>query len=445
MSLIEGHRRPTGARLTGGTGPALAGAPGVLAHRNFRLWVAADVVSTVGSWMQLVAQNWLVLRLTHSPAALGLTLTLQGVPAMAMGMWAGGVVDRLDRRRVLFATQAAFALLAGVLAGAVIGGFASLPLIFTVAVLSGTVGAFNGPAVNGYCTSLVRRDQLASALAITSASSSAGRILGMALAGTVVAVAGAGAAFAVNAASFVIVVLTMLAMSRSQLQPLQRARGEEATVRHAVRCVLASRRLPGLLGVGFVLSAFGRNFQVTMAAMADGPLHGGARGYGALSTVFAVGTLIGAAVATRLPWFSRRVLLAAGAATAVLQLSSGFAPNTVAFAGCMLPAAMGAIVVDTVSSYLLQIAAPEAMRGRVLAVGGLVAAAAGAIGGPVLGGIAQLCGARASLVAGGAVALSAVLLAAWRTEATPVASAGESVRRLWLLRRELRTRPALAA
>ena len=379
-----------------------------LAHRDYRLWAIADLVSTVGSWMQLIAQNWMVLQLTHSPAQLGITVTVQSVPTLALGMWGGNIVDRLPRKPLLVATQACFAVLALVLAATTAIGALNIWVIWTTALLTGLATTINTPAVGALCAEMVPVEDLGNAIALGAATSSTGRMLGMACAGWVVAVYGPQTAFAFNALSFIAVIVALLRM-RTRFTACRTEKTESDGALRGLRYIMRSRTLLGLLALCFVLSSFGRNFQVTMAAMVDGPLHGAASAYGLLSTVFAIGTVIGAIVAARSRSLDVKTLLVAGGAAAALQALSSLAPSTFAFAAAMLPVAVGAVVVDTASGYLAQTRSDPAFRGRVLAAAALVSASAGAVGGPVLGWIAGAFGARASLGVGGVVALAAVL------------------------------------
>jgi MFS family permease len=379
-----------------------------LSHRDYRLWAFADLISTVGSWMQLIAQNWVVLDLTHSPAQLGVTVTVQAAPTLVLGMWGGNIVDRLPKKRLLIATQALFAILALVLAATTAIGALNIWIIWATAFMTGLASTINTPAVGAHCAELVPVEDLGNAIALGSATSSTGRMLGLACAGWVVAAYGAQAAFMFNAISFAAVIVALLRM-RTRFAIRQSAKTESDGALRGMRYVLRSRDLLGLLALCFVLSSFGRNFQVTMAAMVDGPLHGGAGAYGLLSTVFALGTVIGAVVAARQGSLSGKTLLVAGGAAAALQALSSAAPTTISFAFAMAPIAVGAVVVDTTSGYLFQTRSDPAFRGRVLAASALVSAGASAVGGPVLGWLAGSLGARSSLVIGGVVTLAAIV------------------------------------
>jgi len=281
-------------------------------------------------------------------------------------------------------------------------------IVWGIALLTGLASTINTPAVGSLCAEIVPEEDLGNAMALGAATSSTGRMLGMACAAWVVAAYGAQTAFAFNALSFVAVIVALLMMRTTPSARKPKDIQADGALR-GLRYIARSRNLLGLLGLCFVLSAFGRNFQVTMAAMVSGPLHGGAGAYGFLSTVFAAGTVVGAVVAARRQVINTELLLVAAGAAAALQVLSALAPNTQTFAMLMAPIAVGAVLVDTASGYLVQTKSDVAYRGRVIAAASLVSAAAGAIGGPLLGSLATWFGARASLAIGGVVALTATI------------------------------------
>lgn len=288
-----------------------------LRFRNYRLYSAASLASTAGTWMQVVAQNWLVFRLTGSTAALGAAVSLQAVPSVVLGAWGGVLADRLDRRRFLICTQVAHALLAAALAVMSSIGFRSVHPLLVVAVLTGALSAIEGPASSSFSAELVPRAFLGNALALGSAISSTGRVLGMAVAGMIVGAFGSGPVFLLNAVSYLAVVAGLLALRRDEMLPAPRIPKAPRQMRAAGRYVLANPSLLVVLALAWFLSAFGRNFGVTMAAMTDGPLGTGAAGYGHASTVFAVGAFAGALVAARLGGMTRRVLVVSAAVAVV--------------------------------------------------------------------------------------------------------------------------------
>lgn len=383
----------------------------VLANRPYRLWVAADLLSGSGSWMQLVALNWLVYRLTGSTAMLGLTLTVSSLPSLLFGLWGGALADRLDARRVLPWTQAFAGLMAAVLAVLTATGVATVWHIWLVAVAAGLPRVVEGPCLGRFGAQLLGPADLPVGIAFGTAIDSTARITGMALAGVVIAAAGPAAAFGLNAVSYAVVVAALLRIRRAPLHPLERATTSRGGVREGLGYLRIRPELLTTLLLALCLGVFGRNFQVSMAAMADGPLRAGAGGYGMFSTAFALGALAGALVAARLRARTLRVLLLAGVAAAALQVASGAAGSASMFVLCLVPLAGCAVVLDAATSARVQLTTDGRMRGRVIAVHGLVGAVAGAAGGPLIGWACDTLGPRLALAAFGGVAVACCLAA----------------------------------
>ncbi|MDQ1680000.1 MAG: hypothetical protein QOI42_859 [Frankiaceae bacterium] len=383
-----------------------------LRHRNFRRWLAADVVSIAGWWMQIVAQNWLVLQISGSAAQLGWSVAAQSAPALVLGLWAGSLVDRLPRRSLLLVTQSLSAVLAFALAALAASGGAQVWMVNALAVATGIVGLVNGPAAGAFGQEMVGRDDMVNAAALGSASNSLGRVLGLALAGIVVAAGGPALAFAINGVSFLAVIGALCSIRTAELVPLRRAPRSEQRVRDGVAYVLRQPRVLVVLGLSFLLGAFGRNFQVTMAAMAAGPLHAGSYGYGLASTVFAGGAFVGAFLAARAHRARLAVILTAACCAAVVQLLSAGAPSELLFAAAMAPIAAAAVLLDTQLGTWVALSTDESRRGCVAAAAGMASAAAGAVGAPALGWFCSAVGPRLALVIGGVIALCATAVAA---------------------------------
>jgi MFS family permease len=383
-----------------------------LRNRNYRLWAAADLVSVTGGWMQVIGLNWVVMERTGSATSVGLSVLLSTLPSVLLGPWAGSLADRFPVRRTILLCQSLHALLAAVLAVVVITG-APTTAIYALTALAGLVGVFDGPALGRFGGQVVSRDELGNALALGSVVNSTGRILGMSTAAVLAATAGTPTLFALNALSFLAVIGALLAVRRDELHPLAVSTGSAVGVRAGLRYVGGSGRLLLMFALAFVLSALGRNYQVTMVAMSNGPLHSGAAGYGVLSTVFAVGTVIGGFVAAARRTLPIGLLVGAALATSALQAVSGLVPGMLGFALVLLPIAAGAVLIDTTTSTRLQLDSAEGMRGRLLAINGSVGAAAGAVGAPLLGWLSETAGPAETLVLAGLLTLLASTAAAF--------------------------------
>ncbi|GAA2412066.1 MFS transporter [Nonomuraea africana] len=383
-----------------------------LKHHNYRLWAGADLVSITGTWMQVLGVNWLILEATGSATSVGLSLVLQALPTLAFGLWGGALADRLPARPVVVAAQIAQGLLAVVLAVVALSGVTSVLPVYGVALAGGLVTALGNPALGRFGAEVVPPADLPNAMALGSVINSAGRILGMSLAGVLLPLTGTGGLFLINAVSFLAVIAAIAAMRSGEMHLLAKAPPGADGIREGLRYVLRTPWLLVLLALSLILGSLGRNYQVTMAAMAAGPLGAGATGYGLLSTVFAVGTVLGGIFAAGRPRLTMRLLLVTAFLASVAQALSGLVPGLWLFAALLLPIAAGAVVIDTTIGARAQLGSPDELRGRVISVLGLVSAAAGALGGPLLGWLSDAMGPQLALQIGGVSTTAATLLAA---------------------------------
>ncbi|SDY19839.1 Predicted arabinose efflux permease, MFS family [Micromonospora pattaloongensis] len=385
-----------------------------LRHRNYRIWAGAGFVSIIGTWMQVLGVNWYVLQETGSATKMGLAVLLQAIPTLLLSTWGGALADRLPARPLLVASQVIHAALAAGLGAAAWSDSAGLPLVYAISLFSGAVSAIEGPVMGRWGSTLVDRDTLGNALALGSLTNSAGRILGMSAGAILVAAAGPAPLFAVNALSFLAVVVALLAVRQQELHAPTSAPVPTRNAA-AIRAGFAYlRRQPVILialALSFVLGSLGRNYQVTMAAMSDGPLGSGASGYGTLSTVFAVGTVVGALFAARQRELTYRTLIGVGLLASLLQILAGLAPGTWSFAALILPIAAGAVLIDTTVGTRAQLDTDGTMRGRVLAALAVTGSVSAAVGAPLLGWLSDHAGPRQTLVLAGALAAAASLAA----------------------------------
>ncbi|SBT65376.1 Predicted arabinose efflux permease, MFS family [Micromonospora sediminicola] len=394
---------------------ALGATFAALRHRNYRIWAGAGFVSVTGTWMQVLGVNWFVLAETGSATSMGLTVLLQALPTLLLSVWGGALADRLPAKPLLVTAQAAHAVLAAGLAVVALTGAGGLPAVYAISLATGAVSAIEGPVLGRWASTLVDRESLGNALALGSLTNSAGRILGMSVGAVVVAAVGPALLFAVNAASFVAVVVALLAVREGERHtggPVAADAGPaDGGIWAGFRYLRGQPVVLVALALSFVLGSLGRNYQVTMAAMSDGPLGGGASGYGFLSTVFAVGAVLGALVAARRAELGYAVLVGAGLLASALQIVAGLAPGTASFAAVILPVAAAAVVIDTTVGARAQLDTDYAMRGRVLAALAVTGSVAAAVGAPLLGWLAEHAGPRQTLVLAGAVSAVATLAA----------------------------------
>ncbi|MEV6341871.1 MFS transporter [Actinoplanes sp. NPDC051851] len=377
-----------------------------LRERNYRWWAAADLVSVTGNWMQVLALNWLVLTATGSATAMGAVLMLQALPVLLLGSWGGVLADRIPSRPMLIACQAIRGLLALSLVMA-----SHHWLVYAVALASGVIGSFESPVLGRFGSALVPRESLGSALAFGSILNSAGRIGGMALGGILVGVAGPSPLFAINAVSYLGVIAALLAIRTGDMQQLAApASRSEGGAMAGFRYLARQPVILIVLALFFVLSSLGRNYQISMAAMISGPLHGTAASYGLISTVFAIGAVTGGLLLAGTGRSTLRVLAATAFTISVLQFCAGLAPTILGFAALILPIAAGAVIFDTVVGTRILLDTREDMRGRVLASTNIVTALAAIVGAPSIGWLCDTLGARGALMLGGAITTTAVLV-----------------------------------
>lgn len=382
-------------------------------HRNYRLFFAGQVVSVTGTWMQRIAQAWLVLSLTRSPVAVGVLALAQFLPFTVFGLFAGVVVDRLDARRAVIGTQTASMLLAAAIAAVALAGVAEPWHVYAIAALQGTVQVLDAPARQALTYRMVGPAELPNAVALNSSVFNASRVLGPAVGGTLIALAGVGACFALNAASFLAVLAGLFAMREEDLHPVERA--ETPTLLRGVREGLAyARHAPRVLptlALVLVLSTFCFNFNVLLPVLARQTLHGGPEVFGVLSACFGAGALVGALLAAGLGRASLRVLLASAGGFGAFQLLLAPSHSAVACAVLLLATGLCFTLWTSSSNSSLQLGAPDHLRGRVIGLYYYCFNGLGPLGGLVAGWLAARGGTELAFGFAGAVGVGMTLLA----------------------------------
>ena len=392
-------------------------------HRNYRLFFAGQVVSLTGTWMQRIAQAWLVLALTRSPLAVGILALAQFLPFTVFGLFAGVVVDRLDARRTVLVTQATSMLLASALAAIALAGVARPWHVYAIAALQGCVQVLDAPARQALTYRMVGRRELPNAVALNSSLFNASRILGPAAGGAIIAVAGVGFCFAFNAASFLAVLAGLLAMRENELFPVER--GERPQILRGMREGLAyaraSRRVLLTLVVVLVLSTFCFNFNVLLPVLARQTLHGGPQVFGILSACFGAGALVGALVSAGLGRASLRAVLLGAGGFGLLELLLAPSRSTVACALILFGIGLCFTVWTSNSNSSLQLGAPDHLRGRVVGLYYYCFNGLGPVGGLLAGWLAARGGTSLAFLASGAigVAVTAIALAQLRARPGP--------------------------
>jgi MFS family permease len=365
------------------------------------------VISNSGTWMQRVAQDWLVLSLTHgSGTALGVTTGLQFLPLLLFGLYGGVLADRFPKRRILMITQAVMGALALVLGVLALTGTAQVWQVYALAFALGVATVVDNPTRQTFAVEMVGPNDLSNAIALNSAIFNMARIVGPAIAGVLIAAIGTGPVFVVNAASYGAVLVSLYLMRDDDLYLRARVPRAKGQLREGLRYVRERRDLVMLLIVLFFVAAFGMNFQMTTALMSREVFHSGASSFGLASTVLAVGALAGSLLSARRKRPRMRLLLAA--AFGVLEIVSGMMPTYGLFLVALVPTGIALLTFNTTANAVMQLSVPSWMRGRVMGLYMLVFAGSSPIGAPLLGWLAEVFGPRSGLIVGGVVSLAAV-------------------------------------
>jgi MFS family permease len=388
-----------------------------LSNRNFRLFVTGQMVSNTGTWMQRVAQDWLVLSLTHqSGTALGITTSLQFLPILLFTLWGGLLADRLPKRKVLLGTQALMALQALTLGLLTVTGHAQVWHVYVLASVLGLAAALDTPVRQAFVSEMVGSRDLPNAVALGSATFNLGRVIGPAVAGLLITWIGTGPVFLVNSASFLGVIIGLLMMRGSELWPSARVPRGPGALREGLRYVRGRRDLLLVVVLAGAVGTFGFNFQISTALMATHIYHKGASAFGLLTTAFAIGSLMGALLSARRAGSTGsrpplRLVVGLALGFGVLELVCGFSPTYVSFFVLLIPTGLLAIAFATSANAFVQLGVEPTLRGRVMAIYMLAFFGGTPIGSPVLGWLAQTAGARWSLLGGGLATLVSTVLA----------------------------------
>ncbi len=379
--------------------------------RDYRLFWSGMAVSNIGTWMQRVAQDWLVLELTGSGTALGLTTGLQFLPYLLVGPFAGVLADRFPKRLLLMATQVFLGLTALVLGVLVITDVVAVWHVYVLAAALGLGTAVDNPARQAYVSELVGADDLTNAVSLNSASFNAARVVGPATAGFLIVLVGTGPVFLLNALSFGGPLIALLLIRPAAVVASGGSVGGLAMMRDGLRYVRDRPDILQVLAVVGVVGTFGLNFQLTTALVATEVFGKGAAEYGLLGSVMAVGSLTGALLAARRVHVRQRLVVLAAVVFGVLEVLCGLMPTYTLFMLSLIPVGMSALTLITAAnSYLQGSVAPE-VRGRVMALYLAVFMGGTPLGAPLVGWLGETYGARWSIIAGGLASIGGTLLA----------------------------------
>ena len=377
-----------------------------LQHRNFRIFFITMGISFTGTWIQLAAQTLLVYRLTGSGTALGLLTAIQFVPTLVLGAWAGVVVDRYDKRRIMTIASTVMAITATVLATLVVTDRVTLGAVYVLAACFGLANTFDNPARRTLVNDLVPPDEVVNAVALNSTLITTARIVGPAIAGGLIVTVGIGWCFALNAMSFVPVILGLRRMDSSTFRSVRVARAK-GQLREGFRYAMSVDDLRVPLALMAVVGTLSFNFVVLLPLLVERDLGGSDVSYTVLTSFFGVGSLIGSLRMARREVIDLRFLGESALLLGVASAALAFAPGIGVAAAVLVVAGYAGIGILSGGNAVLQVATSAEMRGRVLALYTVVFLGSTPIGGPIAGWTAEHFGTDAGILLGAVAALAA--------------------------------------
>jgi MFS family permease len=357
--------------------------------------------------MQRIAQDWLVLSLTGSSAAVGITVALQFLPMLLFGLYGGVIADRFPRRRLLVITQSAMGLTGLVLAALTLSGHVRVWHVYLLASLLGLATVVENPARQAFVAEMVGPKDLPNAVSLNSANFQTARLVGPAVAGVLITAVGSGWAFLLNGLSFLAPITSLLMMRAAELHKPDRAPRGTGGLREGLRYVAGRPDLiwPIVL-VGFI-GTFGFNFNIRLTAFVDDVFHAGAGTYGLLNSLMAAGSLTGALLAARRGTSRLRVLIGAAVLFGALETATALAPAFWLFAALLVPLGAFGLTVNVTANATVQLATDPSMRGRVMSLFMMVFMGGTPLGAPLVGWITDTYGARIGFLTGGLVSVAA--------------------------------------
>jgi MFS family permease len=388
-----------------------------LHNHNYRLYLAGSIVSNTGTWMQRVAQDWLVLSLPGTGGTeLGVTTGLQFLPVLILSPYAGVVADRFSKRTMLQVTQLGMAFSSLLLGAIAVSGHAEVWMVYALAFTFGIASAFDAPARQSFVSEMVGPDDLTNAIGLNSASFNTARLVGPGLAGLLIGLLGGGASASgwvilINGISYFAVIAQLRRMDGRLLSSPELRGRSPGMLLDGMRYIRSQPKMLMILVLVFFAGTFGMNFQVTSALMATQVFGKGAGEFGILGSCLAVGSLAGALLAARRPRIRIRLLFVAAAGFGVAEIVAGLLPSYLAFALFAPVIGFSTITLLNSSNATMQMSSDPALRGRVMALYMTVVMGGTPLGSPVIGWIGENLGARWTLVVGGVMVLVGVALA----------------------------------
>lgn len=378
------------------------------------MFATGQLFSNTGTWVQRIAQDWLVLTLTRSATDVGITAALQFLPTMLFGLVGGLIADRYPKRSILLATQSAMAAIAAVLALLTLTHEISYWQVYLIAFALGLVTAVDNPTRQAFANEMVGPAQLSNAISLNSSVFQFGALVGPAVSGALISAVGPGYSFAINALSYAAPLIALARMRTAELRLAPRSAAQPGQVRDGLRYAVSQPAVLWPTVLAGVFGVFTCNLPVTLAAYAKAVFHSGPGGYGLLSATVAVGSVAGALISARRPRARLRTLIVFGLVLAAIEVAAAAAPGQLAYSAFLLPIGACTLLLLTSTNSTVQIASRDDIRGRIMGLYVLVFIGSAAIGGPLLGLVDQHLGPRTGMLLAGAVPAAATLLIAAR-------------------------------
>ena len=378
--------------------------------RNYRLYYIGQIISTSGTFMQTVAQAWLVLKISHSGAALGIVTALQYIPVLFLGLLGGVVADRFPKRTILYFTQSAAGILALILGALVASNQVQLWMVFVLAFCLGCVNAFDNPTRQTFVIEMVGEADLRNAVTLYSTLVNLSRVVGPAIAGTLITLVGLAPCFVLNGISYVAVVIMLARMRREELHITPPSVNPKGQLREGIAYVLSTPILRDTLLMVAIVGTFTFEFQVSLPLIAHDTFKGDASSYAFLMGALGLGAVIGGLALAGKKKNSPYRLIVVGFLFGIAVLGAAFMPTLILSGVALVFAGMCMIYFTSLGNSILQLGSSPQMRGRVMSFWAIAFLGTTTIGGPIVGWFAEIAGARWGLALGGFAALVAALL-----------------------------------
>ena len=379
-------------------------------HRNYQILFPANALSNIGAWAQRIAQDWLVLELTNSGTYLGLVTALQFAPVLLFSLHGGALADRFNKRKVLIATNIGGGLSSAVLGILVMTGVVALWHVFLLAFILGISTAIEGPVRQSFTNEVVGPEDLPNAVSLNSANFNAGRLIGPAVSGFLIAAFGTGPSFLFNAFSYLFVILALTQLNEKAFFTTEKSTSM-TNVREGIAYVRARPDLYVVMAMVFFIATFGLNFQIFNALMATKVFGKGPASYGLLGTFIAIGSLSGALISARLEGFRKTLFVVrAGIVFSIVVMILSLMPTYLAYALWLPVCGLAALTTLITANSIVQVNTDPAIRGRVMGLYLLIFMGGTPFGSPLIGVMSELIGTRETIAACGAISLTATTI-----------------------------------